>query len=299
MQRNMLEPVTLKGRSGRIIGVLVSSRRGTMQNKDHDHLGPSGGDAAHAAVRSLLSAIPVAGGAAVELFSAIVTPPIERRRREWMRNVGEALAELQSKVHTVDVARLSENEEFVTLLIAATQLAIKNHAAEKIDALRNAVLNSACGHNADEDLQEMLLSLVDQFTPLHIRLLKTFHDGFLWSNEHYPVPDEHELPPFLVPSIGSYDIFRETDRTLLTIVLRDLVQNGLIQHWIIKEVTQRLPDGTFRCTVEQWKARSTSEMHVARGVAMSVHMRPGSYVTRTTHIGGRLVDFISKPAAMC
>lgn len=269
-----------------------------MQKKRPDHLGQSGGDAVHALARSALSAIPLAGGAAVELFNAILTPPIEKRRREWMRSVGEALAELQSKVSTVDVARLSENDEFVTLLIATTQLAIKNHAREKLDSLRNAVLNSACGHRADDDIQETLLSLVDQFTPLHIRLLKTFHEGFVWSNDHYPVPDEQELPRFLVPSIGSYHVFLETDRALLTIVLRDLVQNDLIQHWIIKEITQKLADGTFRCTVEQWKARSASEMHVAHGVAMSADMRPGSYVTRTTHLASQLVNFISKPAVL-
>ncbi len=269
-----------------------------MQDKKHEDLYPSKGDAVHAVVRSALSAIPVGGGAAVEIFNAIVTPPIEKRRREWMVSVVESLEELESKVGSIDVSRLSENEEFITLLISTSQLAIKSRAREKLESLRNAVLNSACGQRVDDDLQATFLAFVDSFTSLHIRLLKTFHEGFVWSNEGFAVPDEQALPPMLLPSIGSYNGFLEIDRSLLAICLRDLLQNDLIQHWIIQSITQKATDGTFRCTVEQWKARATSEMNVAHGVAMPVDMRPGRYVTRTTHLGGRLMEFISKPTAM-
>ncbi len=56
------------------------------------------GDAAYAAGRALLSAIPVAGGAAVEIFQYIITPPIEKRRNEWMKIIGEALKDLENAV---------------------------------------------------------------------------------------------------------------------------------------------------------------------------------------------------------
>ena len=55
------------------------------------------GDAAHAVVKAGLSSIPIVGGAATELFNAFITPPIERRRRAWMEEVGNALQKLETE----------------------------------------------------------------------------------------------------------------------------------------------------------------------------------------------------------
>ena len=56
----------------------------------------TGGDAAHAVVKAGLSAVPVVGGTAVELFQYVVQPPLEKRREKWMTDVGEKLHELES-----------------------------------------------------------------------------------------------------------------------------------------------------------------------------------------------------------
>jgi hypothetical protein len=55
------------------------------------------GDAAHAIARAGLGTIPLAGAAATELLNAIITPPLERRRNEWMKEVGEALRSLEEQ----------------------------------------------------------------------------------------------------------------------------------------------------------------------------------------------------------
>lgn len=212
-----------------------------------------------------------------------------------MASVGQAIDDLRQKAGTIDVKLLSEDEEFVTLLASATQLAIRTHRQEKLDALRNAVINFARGNRPSEDLQATFFALVDRFTPLHLKLLRVFSEGFVWSNEGYPVPGDLELPPMLLPSIGSYRELLELDRTLLSIVLRDLISNELIQHWIINSVTRTEHDGQFYCTVKQWGGRSAAEMHVGHGVAILVDRKPGSYVTRTTHLAGQFVHFISQP----
>lgn len=259
---------------------------GKISESPADHL--------HSAFRGVLSTIPVVGGAAVELFSAIVTPPIEKRRREWMRSVGASLAQLQEKTGTVDISRLSQDEGFITLLLATTRIAIQTHAREKLDALQNMVLNAACGIAPNDELTEALLLLVDQLTVLHFRLLCVFHEGFVWANKSPLAPNDDDLPPFLVPSIGSYTPFIESDRALLAIALRDLIRSGLIQHWSIKEILKVEHNGAFRCSVAQWQGRSASDMHVKHGVAMAVDRRAGSFITRTTHLGTNFVQFISR-----
>lgn len=114
---------------------------------------------------------------------AWITPT---RLRE--RAIGEAVERLQANVASVDMDRLSKDAAFITLLGRAGRLAIQNHAKEKLEALRNAVLNAACGHAPEEELQEAFMSLLEQFTVLHMRLIAVFREGLVWSNEDEPSP---------------------------------------------------------------------------------------------------------------
>lgn len=130
------------------------------------------GDAAHALAKAGISLIPWAGGPAAELFQYLVQPPLEKRRIEWMDYVGEKLLELEQR--GVDVQKLSENEEFVSAVLHASQLAIRTHRQEKREALRNALFNIAFGKAPEESVQQIFLECIDSFTDLHVQLLKFF-----------------------------------------------------------------------------------------------------------------------------
>ncbi len=99
----------------------------------------SPGDVAHAATKAILSAIPVIGGPSAELFAFIFAPPLERRRTEWVETISEVVEELQEKVADVIPEALSQDEAFITAAIHASQIAMRNHQEEKLEALRNAV----------------------------------------------------------------------------------------------------------------------------------------------------------------
>jgi len=51
-----------------------------MKNK----LKPELADHAHMLIKAAISAIPVYGGPAAEIFSAIITPPLSKRRDKWI-----------------------------------------------------------------------------------------------------------------------------------------------------------------------------------------------------------------------
>lgn len=132
----------------------------------------SKGDVAHALTKAGLSAIPVVGSPAAELFQYVIQPPLEKRRGEWMAQVGEKLQELEA--NGLKLEDLQKNEEFVSAVMHASQIALRTHQAAKLDALRNAILNVAKGQAPDEALQNVFLNLVDSFTELHLRILKVF-----------------------------------------------------------------------------------------------------------------------------
>ena len=89
-----------------------------------------------------------------------------------MAQVGEKLQELEAKGLKLD--ELQKNEEFVSAVMHASQIALRTHQAAKLDALRNAIINVAKGQAPDEALQNVFLNLVDSFTELHLRILKVF-----------------------------------------------------------------------------------------------------------------------------
>ena len=140
----------------------------------------SSGDALHATVRAGLSAIPVAGGVAVELFQAVIQPPIEKRRQKWMSDVGDKLLELEAK--GLKLEDLQNNEQFISAVMHASQAVIRTHQDDKLNALRNAVINVAIGQAPDETLQHLLLNFVDSFTEQHLRILKLFQNPTLPPN---------------------------------------------------------------------------------------------------------------------
>lgn len=130
------------------------------------------GDAAHAIARAGLSAIPVAGGAAVELFSAIVQPPLDKRRLAWMESVGERLKRLEQS--GLDLDALRDNESFISTMMHVSQLALKTHREEKLEMLRNVIANAALGQTPEEAIEQMFLGLIDALSELQVRILKEF-----------------------------------------------------------------------------------------------------------------------------
>jgi hypothetical protein len=184
---------------------------------------PSKGDAAHAVGRCLLSLIPYLGGPAVELFSALVTPPLERRREDWMRNIGEALRDLHEAEH-INIDKLSEDDGFIDTLLIASQTAMRTSQEEKLESLKNAVLNTALPNHPDIALRHIFISLVDEFTEWHLRLLKLFQDPPAWAEANgYEFPVSNSLSRILESAYPEL----QGKRSFYDLIWNDLVTRGL------------------------------------------------------------------------
>jgi hypothetical protein len=132
---------------------------------------PTVGDVAHAIVKGGLSGIPLAGGVAAELFGLVFAPPMSKRRDEWFESLAKRLKAVEVRFDS-----LGEKPSFVTTAMQATQIALRTHQEEKLEALRNAVVNSAIERAPDDDMRAVFLNFVDAFTPTHLRILKFFQN---------------------------------------------------------------------------------------------------------------------------
>jgi hypothetical protein len=141
------------------------------------------GDTLHTLARAGISLIPYIGGPAAELFSLIITPPIDKRRHEWMEEIAETLKKLADD-NKIALETLKDNPTFIDAVLQATPAAIRSHQRIKRHALRNAVLNSALARSPDASTQLMFISFVDRFTEWHIRILELFSNPPQWATRN-------------------------------------------------------------------------------------------------------------------
>ena len=118
-----------------------------------------------------MSAFPFIGGSLSVLLDSIFTAPLEKRKLEWEENLTDVITDLQDRVEGLTPEKLSKDQAFVTVVFQASQIAIRNHQKEKIDALRGAIFNSVLPNAPEENQQLIYLRLIDQLTPWHLRVL--------------------------------------------------------------------------------------------------------------------------------
>ena len=140
----------------------------------------SAGDIAREVGKATISAVPTAGGPLQVAFENIFASPIEKRKQAWLEELAAVVTEVQERVNDLTPEKLAANEAFVTVAMQASQVAIRNHQKSKLDALRNAVLNSALPNPPQEDEQMIFLRLIDQLTPWHLRILALLDNPVQW-----------------------------------------------------------------------------------------------------------------------
>ncbi len=259
---------------------------------------PSKSDHAHAAARGILGAIPLGGTAAIEIFNNVIAPPIQKRRDEWLNSLAKRLTQLEKDSRDFDLSSLQENDEFTSTLLTASQAAIKTHSQEKLEALRNAVMNTAIKKEHQESILDVFLLFIDQFSPLHLSLLKCFDENFVWKSLNGKKPETGVPTNFLTACVGSYETFADLDRSLLGVCIKDLMVNKLIRYLEIIDIVELNSNNSFLCYAG-WKTSEESvgpsKLLVKHGPAIKVDAEPGSLITTTTHLGQRFVDFIKNP----
>ena len=218
------------------------------------------GDTAHALVKAALSAVPVAGGPLAELFAYLIDEPVKKRRDDWIEEVAGSLEDLRARIGDDFIEGLRHNESFTTILLNASQIAVRSHQREKIEALANAVLNSALGMTPDETERAIMLDLIDRLTPTHVSLLRLFQ-----------APQNN-------PAVAQR--------------MSSMFSGGLTQI-----VWAAFPELQSRSELVNLIWRDLSNAGLMTEGGLNVMMTGGGLIQkRTTTFGDRFLEFISKPA---
>lgn len=184
-------------------------------------------DVAHTIVKSAVASVPLVGGAAAEAFSLIINEPLSKRRDEWIESVVAALKNLEKQVDGFSVENLKDDESFITAVVHASQIAIRTHQREKLNALKNALLNSALPNSPDDDLKLIFLDYVNSATEWHLRIL-----NFLDDPSRYYEANEIAVPNMSAGTISTVMVAALNDlrdrRGFYDLIVKDLHAKGLL-----------------------------------------------------------------------
>ncbi len=135
---------------------------------------PTDADIAQGAARATLAAMPLIGGPVTEALSIFLVSPVARRRDAWFKNLADGFDELEAKVDGFRTENLQNQERIISAVIQATRSALGAHQREKLDALRNAILNIALSKTPDEEREIFFLNLIELFSVTHLEILRLF-----------------------------------------------------------------------------------------------------------------------------
>lgn len=190
------------------------------------------GEVANTITKAVLSAIPYAGGPLAELLTLVWEPAAKKRRDAWLVGIAENLKSLEDKVEGFKIENLVENELFVTATMEATRAAISTHQQEKLDALRNIVLNTAIGTDLDEDFQLILIALVERMTASQLKVLQIIASGERGISINKLIEERISTPGAVTEAIA--DRIKglnpnEGNAASLIVVIEDLSRQDLIR----------------------------------------------------------------------
>ena len=147
-----------------------------MSNDIRKDLKNSVGDYVHSGAKVLIGAIPGIGGALSETFDLVISSPLSKRRDEWIVRICEQLMTLEERVDGFRLENLKDNELFTTIVLNASQIAMRTHQEQKKVALCNACINTALNINIDENKQLIFLNYINELTECDLRLLYFFEN---------------------------------------------------------------------------------------------------------------------------
>jgi len=123
----------------------------------------------------------------------LILSPATKRRDRWIDEyLSKAYQLITEKVAFSVVENLPNNELFLTVVLQATSIALRNHQKEKLEALSNAIVNSVLTTSVNDDINLVFIDLVDELKVSHLRLLRMLYEPDRYSKEESAFLNELE-----------------------------------------------------------------------------------------------------------
>jgi hypothetical protein len=143
---------------------------------------PGNADVALILTKAGLNLLPYVGGPAAELLD-LLRLPAAKRQYAYLTEIAIRLRQLERE-ERLSVEGVVKSDVFLSTVLRCIDAARRTAEREKLDALRNGVLNVALSESVDEALTQMFVDWIDRFTAWHLRVLAAADDPQAWTQSH-------------------------------------------------------------------------------------------------------------------
>lgn len=216
------------------------------------------GDFLYDMAKGAVSEIPYAGGLLSEAIKYIWNPPIQAKLHNWRETVAtaiKALIEGHNK-HEVHLHELNK-EVFGSTVVKASLIAAGTNSEVKLQALKNAVVNSVFAKSIGELYQELFLQLINELSEVHITILKFFQSPEEWYVKKGLTKSQNQL------------------KGVFFAAFPELVNHEELVHLVFRDLSSRK-----LCPVESFGGLTTGR---------------DTYHKKTTPLGDKFLAFIEEP----
>lgn len=210
-------------------------------------LKPTKTDIAFSITKSLAGLLPATGMVAT-LVDEFIPSEVSKRRDNLLLKLEKDFEELPEKVKEA-----LQKPFFISIFMQSFRSAMATEKAEKIDAYRAIILNTAIGENPDEDEIEVMTRITDTFTPLHIKLIKIFEDPPKYLRENPEAKARFGTP--YMGGVGQLinACLPNYPQDLINVAVRDL-NNAGIGHGMDNSATMT-ESGMLACRISEFGKR--------------------------------------------
>jgi hypothetical protein len=131
-----------------------------------------GKELATTAIRAAVDAIPIVGGSLSTLIEQMIP---EWRFKRLLTFVAELSVDIEACKDRIRLDYLSK-EQFGFLFEQTFRAVLENYQVEKLEALRNILVNSMVSSDVNQEMKEYMLGLVGRLGSLHMRFVSLLED---------------------------------------------------------------------------------------------------------------------------
>jgi hypothetical protein len=272
-----------------------------QDSSDQDSLGEklkaafdsNNSDKDHNALKALISSVPAVGSLVISLYESRVVDPATQRVYNFLETLVREFEKLKSQIELVDFG----SPAFETTIIRASDIASRTHQEQKLEALRNIVLNSSIPRSLEYDILAMFLNWIDDFTELHISIL---------THLHY-------LDRYAPEQLQIYFPMLEQKKFIYNKVLKDLADQGLISlredYFTVEDdddmslrslgmIMPQSPVDMYSQTKKNGEKEIKLKTFIRREDINSLlkKNRSSTQASKTTELGKQFIEFIEYPS---
>jgi len=199
-------------------------------------------------VEEAVSTFIPGGGFAVKIIQKISVPKMEQRQERWETEVTDAINKLYSILGESELTKRAQEEDFLSILLQAYPIMMKNHQADKINYIKNAIINSVIDNENIFDLKTSMFILIDELSIIHFYLLFFYKENLsrLNSYEHLYEGFENTYPNLINKSEFIYFTKELGNKNLIEI--SNLIKgddNNLINQTKLMSVNHKLSNKPY------------------------------------------------------